>query len=78
MKAQILSKTRVTKKFSVTQIFRFYPKIAELLPMIGLVGFVMGFYGSSLGDLIKLTVPSTDTKIINMRIGIGFILLGLG
>lgn len=60
------------------KVFKFYPKMTQMLALIGIVGFIMGFKSSSLGVLIKLTVSSSDTKFINMRIGIGFILLGVG
>lgn len=53
--------------------------MASMLSFVGLVGFIMGFYNSSLGQLIESTLPETDDKkFINMRIGIGFILMGVG
>ena len=50
-----------------------------MLTFIGVIGFIMGFYSSSLGDLIAQTLPKdSDNNYINMRIGIGIILLGVG
>lgn len=66
-------------KFSPLDLLRFYPKMLVLLTFIGVIGFIMGFYSSSLGDLISQTLPEdSDNRYINMRIGIGIILLGVG
>lgn len=50
-----------------------------MLAFIGVIGFVMGFYSSSLADLITITLPSdSDVQYVRLRIGIGIILLGFG
>lgn len=76
---QLLLQKKKAHKFSPLDLIKFYPKMVVMLTFIGVIGFVMGFYTSSLGDLISQTLPEdSDVQFIRLRIGIGIILLGAG
>jgi hypothetical protein len=49
-----------------------------LLSIIGLVGFAIGFYSSSLHKILEMTIPDAPREYVNMRTGIMFLIMGIG
>jgi MFS family permease len=63
---------------AVLRVFRFYAKMIPLLSIIGLVGFAIGFYSSSLHKILEMTIPDAPREYVNMRTGIMFLIMGIG
>ena len=50
---RIVQNETTSSKFDFFGVFKFYPRMAVMLPFIGVVGFVIGYFSTSLSSLIE-------------------------